>query len=102
MLNSTESDLSSASECGIFCVQISAGNEWYILTGGLCVTAFIVAFAAYSKAKVKLQGIHILSILIDSGDAFTDVAFTAQRLGVSRRRRTTPLRRYSLHFWCCR
>ena len=61
-------------------LTITLGGEWYVLAGGLCATAFALAFGAYSRAKVKLRFTSILSIFIASGDAFTDIAFTAQQL----------------------
>ena len=56
------------------------GGEWYVLAGGSCATAFALAFGAYSRVQAKLRFTAILSIFIASGDAFTDIAFTAQQL----------------------
>eukprot|EP00964_Phaeocystis_antarctica_P025596 scaffold14410_cov60-Phaeocystis_antarctica.AAC.1 len=53
----------------------------YILLGGLGLTVAVLCFAAYSKVQVKLSGADILSTLLAAGDAFTDIAFTMQRLG---------------------
>ena len=61
-------------------LTITLGGEWYVLAGGLFATAFVLVFGTYSKAKAKLRFPAILSIFIAAGDAFTDIAFTAQQL----------------------
>jgi len=57
------------------------GGEWYILAGGLSATAVVIVFGAYSRARARLKFTDIISIIIAAGDAFTDLAFTVQRLG---------------------
>jgi hypothetical protein len=58
----------------------ATGLEWYVLFGGLALTLFIVAIAAYSKIKVGLRGPDIASVLLAAGDAFSDIAFTVKQL----------------------
>ena len=70
--------------CNVFCIgSVETGLEWYILFGGLAVTLFVLLFAAYSKVHIKLSMSAILSVLLAAGDAFTDIAFTIQRLGIT-------------------
>ena len=70
--------------CDVFCIgSIETGLEWYILFGGLAVTSFVLLFAAYSKARIKLETSAVLSVLLAAGDGFTDIAFTIQRLGIT-------------------
>jgi len=75
--NETDDSVETAADNAL---TITLGGEWYVLAGGLCSTAAALLFGAYSRAKAKLQFPAILSIFIAAGDAFTDVAFTAQQL----------------------
>ena len=61
-------------------ISLSIGAEWYVLVGGMCATVFVLAFGVYSRAKAKLKFTDIVSIVVAAGDAFTDIAFTVQRL----------------------
>lgn len=75
--NDTDDSVESEADDAL---TISLGGEWYVVAGGLFATALVLAFGAYSRAKAKLRFTGILSIFIASGDAFTDIAFTAQQL----------------------
>lgn len=52
----------------------------YVLAAGLAVTALVLVVGTYSKVKLQLTTSDIVSILIASGDAFTDIAFAMQQL----------------------
>jgi hypothetical protein len=54
----------------------------YVLAAGLAVTALVLVVGTYSKVKLQLTASDIVSILIASGDAFTDIAFAMQQLSI--------------------
>jgi len=64
----------------VVCFQDNLAAEWYILVGGCAGTACVLVFAVFSKIRAKLKPTAIFSVLIASGDAFTDIAFTVQQL----------------------
>ena len=76
MTNETEASIKTDSEY----LTITIGAEWYVLGGGILSTAFLLAFGAYSRAKARLKFTEIVSTLIASADAFTDIAFAAHQL----------------------
>ena len=54
----------------------------YVLAAGLAVTILVLVAGIYSKVKLQLSTSDLVSILIASGDAFTDIAFAVQQLTI--------------------
>jgi hypothetical protein len=77
-----EDTADSIEKCDTICIGGTSVVEWYILFGRLGVTLFIVSFACFSRKVAKMSAGSILSVLVAAADALSDVAFTAQRLGI--------------------
>ena len=76
----------SSTELDSYCEFSTCTNEditgLYVLAAGLAVTASVLVIGIYSKVKLQLATSAVVSILIASGDAFTDIAFAMQQLSI--------------------
>jgi hypothetical protein len=76
----------SSTELDSYCEFSTCTNEditgLYVLAAGLAVTASVLVVGTYSKVKLQLATSAVVSILIASGDAFTDIAFAMQQLSI--------------------
>ena len=76
----------SSTELDSYCELTTCTKEditgLYVLAAGLSVTALVLLVGIYSKVKLQLATSDLVSILIASGDAFTDIAFAVQQLTI--------------------
>lgn len=71
------------------CHISNLGPEIYILLGGLILTVAVLCYAAYSKVRVKLSAMDILSTLLAAGDFLTDIIITVTMWRRLSRKHTT-------------